>query len=408
MPYLALPSSALIQGVNSIKAWSAGSVPITLTKIKVYSSKEAGILSQTVRPDGSLMPVAQSVSVLAAAKAHLAEVIAKAYADGIVTAEEARAIADAQAKADAAQAYTEAWSEPGATNDADIRHGSDTTMIDGGKIYAGSQINIGNLINGDYCRIDAGDIDFYYWIGSTHVQYKSLKRREEGVGEHDDVINIPGYFKEIPKVDVIPKSTQTYSVALASYGVDQVLQCNAENITEYSSARWRFTVKCLLIASSAGVFSDPVAIVSGTDTRMLYWNHETLVKTLTSATVTSPSNTTQIILSGKASESGNGYIHGLRIVVFAVVDGDSTQIATKTWTSLYNTDPYTLISDWSNEVIDVTSGVHDVYFTANFYALAWENSITTNQLLENLNVGYTFTPDGQAAAGEIKWIATGE
>jgi len=341
------------------------------------------------------------------------ELLVQACNDQVAATLEAAAQAEAQSRAAAAERaakqHTQDWSQYGATDDSDLRHASDVTKIDGGKIHAGSIIQIGNTVDGDYCHIDSGDIDFFYRVNSQHVNYKSLKRREEGIGEHDDLITIPGYFKNSPKVDVIPKSTQTYSTSLATYNVNQVLQCQAEDIEEFETSRWRFTIKCLLIASSAGTFSQSMADLSGSDTRALYWNHQTLVKTLTSSTITTPAATTQVIATGNSLLSTNSLpIHGLTIQVDIVIDGTATQVAHQTWYSPYNYNPKTITANWSNVVTDVTSGTYDVYYKIYFYARAWENNITTSQSATNLNVASTFVPDGEVAAGDVKWIATGE
>ena len=148
MAWKAITAKELVAGTNSLKIWSTGGVSGTIKKIRVYTSEEAGLLNQSFNSDGSLSTNAQSPAIsnqqstpiiraitaeqatltevkarayadgmvteaearaieAAQAKADLAEITASAYADGIVSDEEARAIADAQAKADAAQAAAE-------------------------------------------------------------------------------------------------------------------------------------------------------------------------------------------------------------------------------------------------------------------------------------------------------------
>ncbi|MBT4876359.1 MAG: hypothetical protein HON48_14280 [Desulfobacula sp.] len=160
MAWKAITAKELVAGTNSLKIWSTGGVSGTIKKIRVYTSEEAGLLNQSFNSDGSLSTNAQSPAIsnqqstpiiraitaeqatltevkarayadgmvteaearaieAAQAKADLAEITASAYADGIVTAEEARAIADAQAKADAAQAAAEVTAAADATSKAD-------------------------------------------------------------------------------------------------------------------------------------------------------------------------------------------------------------------------------------------------------------------------------------------------
>ena len=153
-----------------------------------------------------------------------------------------------------------------ATDDTDIRHISDVTMIDGGKVYAGSLIKIGNLDDtSDYCVIDDGDIKFFYWDGSSHVLYKSLSRREGGAGIHGEVITIPGIWKDPngPQISVIPgMGIQTYSHDFSQIGVDQSLECGASDLTEYSPGKWRFTIRAILKAISDPITSGSIAAIN--------------------------------------------------------------------------------------------------------------------------------------------------
>lgn len=109
-----------------------------------------------------------AIEAYADAQANLAEVTAKAYADGIVSDEEARAIADAQAKANAAQAtaiaYTQGWCEEGATRNtgalADLdyvsnSHVTNVTSIFGGKVNTD---RIQSVTGGCYFDLSTGDI----------------------------------------------------------------------------------------------------------------------------------------------------------------------------------------------------------------------------------------------------------
>mgnify|MGYP003970431863 CR=1 FL=1 len=317
--------------------------------------------------------------------------------------------------------------EPFATNNTAWEHSSDITTIDGGKIHADSQITIGNTTDGDYCDITAGDIDFFYWVDSISaaVPYKSLKRREEGIAENADVVEIPGYFKTTPNVDVIPKSTQTFVFALLIYEVDQVLQCQAENIEEYNMSTgvaetgtnsWRFTVKALLIASSAGVWSDNIPNVSTStpsDNQNFYWINRNL-GTVYSDTETTPSNTTEIIVSGSVTLAASRGMHRCWTDVYCEVTVGDTQTTHliddyKDYTISSTTTSRTL--SFSNVVITVSSGVHSFRFYAvhTHHPHGWDEMfVTWARSLTNLSASYTFTPDAQGAAGDVKWIATGE
>lgn len=75
----------------------------------------AAAVDATAKASAAQAAAQSAAAVDASAKANLAEVTSKAYADGIVTAEEARAIADATAKANAARVAAEAAAAADAT-----------------------------------------------------------------------------------------------------------------------------------------------------------------------------------------------------------------------------------------------------------------------------------------------------
>lgn len=158
-----------------------------------------------------------------------------------------------------AKEHTEAWSAQGATNDSDLRDTNDITKIDGGKIYAGSEITIGNIVDGDYCKIDQGDIDFYRYISGGHRLAKSLKRLEFGVGEADQKQVIPGYFVSPPKIVVSPRSLPLYNPAYSSQ--TQVMSLNADDIVLETPGKYAFTPVCKL-TNKAGTSSISPSIES--------------------------------------------------------------------------------------------------------------------------------------------------
>jgi len=107
-------SCVMVEEGNKASAWS-----ISQQDLKKYTD-DAKAAAQTY----------------ADAKAESERVIAEAYADGIVTAEEQRAIQDATNKANAALAAAQAYADPALTKTNDWARPEDTTKIDGGKIYA--------------------------------------------------------------------------------------------------------------------------------------------------------------------------------------------------------------------------------------------------------------------------------
>ena len=183
-------------------------------------------------------------------KANLAETTASAHADNIVTAEEARAIADAQAKANAAQAaaettaqaFTEAWSEENATNDTDLRHTSDTSMIDGGKIYAGSSIQVGNLDGvSDYVSMTPELLQYFKYFNETigHQPSKALTRMDIGVCDNDETVPLGGYWSKAPRVFVTPDNMMVYDATAPTFS--QSLVCPEPIPSLISTGRYEIT-----------------------------------------------------------------------------------------------------------------------------------------------------------------------
>jgi hypothetical protein len=130
-------------------------------------------------------------------------------------------------------------------------HTADETMIDGGKIYVGSQIQIGNEDGqSDYCFLDEGDIEFWQYVNGQHVLAKSLKRMEAGVCENGVTAYLSGKWKHQPSVIISPHELATYSSAYPNQS--QVLQCAPINPEETytGSGIWRFTPVARLVVAS--------------------------------------------------------------------------------------------------------------------------------------------------------------
>lgn len=296
----------------------------------------------------------------------------------------------------------------------------------------GSEIIVGNSVNGDYLAISEGDVKFFYWDGTTHHLYKSLKRREEGITQHDVEVEIPGYFKSTPSVDIIPKSTQTYLHSMAQYEVDQILQCQALNIEEFNpttglpetgTGRWRFTTQAVLTASSGGTWSDSFADLSGSSSVNMWWYHYWMnVGSLTTPQEVTPANTTEITFSGNASLHITLFsfsVRGLRVEVYCdILAGDTTSgpggdgqhlLLQHSWAGDDITD-YTISAPIPNTTISLLEDTHTYQIRLVCYAETIGDGVTNHfqYTLTNTAASYLFTPADQGAAGDVKWIATGE
>ncbi len=136
----------------------------------------------------------------------------------------------------------------------------------------------------DYTVIQNGVIESYKWAGGTHLLNKALSLIESGTAENNTVVQIPGYFETEPKIIVSPKSIQVYDST--NPGQDQVLECGAESITEYSPGRWEFTAKASLVfGGSAGTASPNWA------------NGDTSLSSINSPTYTLPASSTDVTVN---------------------------------------------------------------------------------------------------------------
>jgi hypothetical protein len=60
-------------------------------------------------------------------------------------------------------------------------------------------------LNCDYAELKQGDITFYYWNGTSHTSYKTLKRVEIGECSDATEVTLPGIWKTQPTILVSPK-----------------------------------------------------------------------------------------------------------------------------------------------------------------------------------------------------------
>jgi len=141
---------------------------------------------------------------------------------------------------------------PFATNNSAWEYPEDSTTIDGGKIHAGSELQIGNIDGvSDYCLLTAGDIDFYRYINATHRHAKSLKRIEGGEVPSGNSVPIPGYFSSEPQVIVSPFDLQVYNKDHSTS--NQRIVCAAENLTGTADGVYSFdAIANLLLSDTPG------------------------------------------------------------------------------------------------------------------------------------------------------------
>jgi len=170
-----------------------------------------------------------------------------------------------------------------ATNDADLRHTSDLTTINGGKIFAGSEITVGeggkmvvgdkNIIidsadvggsqgriiiapdggpdTNDYCEITDAKLTYNYYNGATHTQYNAIRRFEVVEGATSGQYTaIPGLWRVIPRVVASLASVGVYEVAYKEFS--QSVRCYVEDIRLQSGKTTEYEAKPILELNIAG------------------------------------------------------------------------------------------------------------------------------------------------------------
>jgi predicted phage tail protein len=109
-------------------------------------------------------------------------------------------------------------------------NGGDGTLIDGGAIYPGSHIQIGNEDGqSDYCIMDSGNLEFYrYFPDGQHRRVRCVRRIEFGTGEHKENVRIPGYWAVKPIIQVWPKRVPLFAASFQNNS--QELICEVKDI----------------------------------------------------------------------------------------------------------------------------------------------------------------------------------
>ena len=98
----------------------------------------------------------------------------------------------------------------------------------------------------DYMLLNDGRITFFYWDpdSSSHLIYKNLTRIETGVAKNNELVTIPGIFKQPPSISVAPNVIGVYDKRYPNQS--QTLKLEAASLEQYQTYRWRFRPKATL------------------------------------------------------------------------------------------------------------------------------------------------------------------
>jgi hypothetical protein len=280
--------------------------------------------------------------------------------------------------------------EEGATNDSNIYYPG-TTYINGGNIHADSSITIGNTVNGDYCIIDAGDIEFWQYINGAHRLGKSLKRIESGSGNSNTTVTLPGYWKTLPYLQVSLKNTSIYNKDYPAQ--NQAIECYADNLSVSSSGICTFVprTKLVLTPSSGNLYDTETA--SMTDLRLGEDNTY-----ITTSSQTTPNNTVNVTVTARFRQTKDNinYI----AYCYIVVDGVKHQV-------FYVGGDYKQFDVTKTITVSVANKSVSVYAQIHMQSI-WIIPTQVSFYVNVVSGSYVLSSTTLSTTGQVNYIAIGE
>lgn len=304
------------------------------------------------------------------------------------------------------------------TEKLEISSAADSTKIDGGKIWAGSAIQIGN-VDGmtDYCLIDEGNIEFFRYIDGQHRLAKSLKRVESGTVMSGSVNILPGYWKSPPNIIVTPAILDVYDANYATQS--QKLNCKVQNISEtLTTGVYQFEALAEL-QLSGGENSTFVNERYDNSFPVRSDKSDEISATWYSGTHNTVANVTEITVNGTWDAFSTNYPYivactkyhaWIELSIFALIDG-----------SLYHIQDFSGYekprfweSKYFSKTFSVASGVHSVAIKFVLHRLDNSGSSACTSVTEAY-MDWTFDSFSTnvqaattAATGTLNYIAIGE
>jgi hypothetical protein len=277
-----------------------------------------------------------------------------------------------------AKGYTDAW-----------KYGS-TTYINGGNIHADSSITIGNTVNGDYCIIDAGDIEFWQYINGAHRLGKSLKRIESGSGNSNTTVTLPGYWKTLPYLQVSLKNTSIYNKDYPTQ--NQAIECYADNLSVSSSGICTFVPRTKLVLTPSSGNLSATATASRTD--LSDGDDNTYI---TTSSQTTPNNTANVTVTARFRQTKDD--RDYTAYCYIVVDGVKHQV--------FYTGDYKQFDVTKTITVSVANKSVSVY--AQIYVQSiWEASTQISFYVDVVSGSYVLGSTTLSTTGQVNYIAIGE
>lgn len=132
----------------------------------------------------------------------------------------------------------------------------DTTMIDGGRIHAGSTITIGNTAGAPgYSVLSAQGLEFFPYIGGEHRLSKYLRGLEFGYADSGETVTIPGHWVTKPALQLSPRIAPTSDPAYNTQRQNLVCYYDDDEFVSTSAGKWQFVPRMKLTTDPGNIIS---------------------------------------------------------------------------------------------------------------------------------------------------------
>jgi hypothetical protein len=148
-----------------------------------------------------------------------------------------------------------------ATNDSDIRSPNDPDLFDPTIIDPALAYTCGDLVNGPYSILNAGELTFYQWFSGALRAVKSLKQVDTNTMQSGVWHTIDGYWANPPTIAVWPVDNLTYHYSYSAQS--QKLRIGLTDIEEVSDGVYRIKGDSFLESQAGSTIVYPALSCSG-------------------------------------------------------------------------------------------------------------------------------------------------
>jgi len=258
-------------------------------------------------------------------------------------------------------------------------------------------LKIGDTEMGDYCEIDNGDINFYWYINGGHRLAKSLKKTESGSADSGESINL-GYWKNNPKILLSPRIVDFYDPDYSTS--TQSLECRIDSIWTNSDSTISF--KPIIELSIGSATTDTVVNEQCSDNGLFTgWSN---FCSISQGTV--PSSTSSIRYQGYIEIVNNDdYVNYIQLKAEFYIEGNHVG----TWGPTEETS--ITAGETVKRSFDETFGTNaSGTVSIDFYC--WQELVAESGPINHIGYfnKYTYSTDATTvvSSGTVNYIAIGE